>query len=414
MQTITGDFGTAVFAASTDAQGASLSRYMSLNTQAALLFFRRYAVEKPNLTANSMGLYTLASVGRNGKARFGSLSVPKHLLQSRKNGCGWHPKGNMKFGIDEFDVCPVEYNGEQCPDALYGDCLEKILGVGNEVRDMLATPEGRALFMEMVRNIYMGLGNSVYDLVTWGKHPLIADATEQGLYTVDDQEWDDFVDQQEACVGHMTLIDQLKADGYNNYNVDILDADVSADRMSYTGNVGDLFDRVLAAQSPTMKLVSRRVINNSNIRESILLVTPQIFAKYEDELLTAYPQLPSTFQYFYNGKFCENMGCDPMNSVTGVLKYKGHLVVRMDEWEEFDDMVGVKTFRVMAIVPGNLGIAFDVPALSQFAGMGLRINQRLDAPYQGKVYMDTTFKIGTGILDQEFIVNASKVYVPAT
>src|SRR5690606_31205744 len=150
-----------------------------------------------DLTGNYFGLYSYGSVGRAGKIRFARLEGPKHILSSRKNGCTWNPKGKITNDITDMMLCPVEYNGELCPDALWDSCWELILGTGNQVRDITATPEGRALFAEMLRLTYVGLGNSIYDLGWFGQHPAIEDADDNDTYTVSEEEWEDFKDQQD-------------------------------------------------------------------------------------------------------------------------------------------------------------------------------------------------------------------------
>lgn len=410
MFTLEGDFGRAIFSTSSNSSGQSGTRYMTLSTEAMLSFFKRISILKSNLVNNSYGLYSFARADRHKKVRFASLSTPKHLLSSRKNGCSWNPKGSVNMNSSEVTLCSVEYNGEQCPDAFYGSCLEQIFGSGNDVRDFFATPEGVALFGQLLELIYAGLGNSLYDLVWYGQHPLITESNANEWYGVDDKEWANYRDQQDACGGLMTMVDWFKKDGLENYNVQIPKADISADGTRYIGSATDLFDTVLAKQNTEMKLASKRSTYTS--LRAVLLVDAKIFKKYEEELTAQWSQIPAMFQYFYNGTFCQEIGCSGSIPVEGVLKYKGHMVVCMDEWTDFDTITGTNTFRVMAVTPGVFGIAYDLESLNQFNGLGLKLTQHLDAPFQGKVFMDTTFNVGTGILDEKFIVNASLTLVP--
>lgn len=410
--TLTGDFGKSVFSTSANDQGQVGTRYMSLDTEASLNFFRKVSILKTNLVANSFGLFSFMKAGRNNRVRFANLTTPRHLFSKRKSGCVWNPKGKVKMNVDDITLCPIEYNGEQCPDVFYGDCLEKIFGTGNQIRDFFATPEGRIIFGELLTTIYMGLGNSFYDLAWYGQHPLIEAADANDWYNVDDDQWSDYLDQQEACGGIMTIIDWFKKDGLENFNVEIHSEDISNDGSRYIGTATDLFDRVLRAQSAEMKMASKRGSRSGQSMKSIILVDRKIFAKYEEELQAQWNQIPKMFEYYYNGKFCQEVGCDGAIPVEGVLRYKGHLVVCMDEWEDFDSMTGTNTFRCIATTPGNFGIAYDVEQLNQFGGFGMRVTQHLDAPWQGKVFMDTTFKIGMGLIDEKFIVNASRTLVP--
>lgn len=411
--TLTGDFGKTVFSTSADSSGKVTSRYMSLDTEASLNFFRKISILKSNIINNSYGLFSFMNAGRNNKIRFANLTTPRHLFSKRKSGCVWNSKGKVNMDTEEITLCAIEYNGEQCPDVFLGDCMEKIMGTGNQIRDVFATPEGRAIFGEMISQIYLGLGNSFYDIVWYGQHPLIQEAEDNDWYTVDDDEWEDYVDQQEACGGIMTMVDWFKNDGLPNFNVPIHQSDISSDGQSYVGVATDLFDRVLRAQDPIMKMASKRA-NSSSGRsaKSVLLVDPKIFAKYEEELQDQWNQIPKMFEYYYNGKFCQEVGCDSQNRVEGALRYKGHLVICMDEWEDFDNMTGTITCRVIAVCPGNFGIAYDTLPTDQFGGFGMKMTQHLDAPWQGKMFMDTTFRIGMGIIDPKFVVNASLTLTP--
>jgi hypothetical protein len=208
----------------------------------------------------------------------------------------------------------------------------------------------------------------------------------------------------------MSLVDKLKDKGHTNYNVVMPKSSIDIDSGEFTGTATDQMDEVLKAQSPEMKLASKR----DSAMRSVLLMSPAIFEKYEKELHLEFPTIRDQYLYFLNGKFCQEVGCDPAIRAEGVLKYKGHLVVCMDEWDSFDIMTGTKTYRIMAVTPGVFGVAYDTTAISpQFGGLGMRITQHLDSPWKGKIFMDTTFKLGTGIIDETFIVNSSRTYVPA-
>ena len=86
-----------------------------------------------------------------------------------------------------------------------------------------------------------------------------------------------------------------------------------------------------------------------------------------------------------------------------VLTFKGIPVVMWDASTTFDEIVGTKCHRVALVAPGNFGRASDVRSLRQYDGMGLQVVQKLDPPYNGKIYMDTTLRWGAAIADLEFV-----------
>lgn len=417
MFTLQGDFGKTIFATSQDSSGAVNSRYLKLEQTQSLIFFKKLSILKTNLLLNSFGLFTFQRGNKEGKVRFATMSTPKHLLSSVSKNCAFDPKGNVQIGVEEFDMCAIQYHGKQCPDGMLGDCMRELLGSGRKVRDVMDTPQGRAFFNMIIQSIYEGLGNSFYELAWFGQHPLIEESHNNSWYTqsgVEDDVWADYVDQQKACGGFMTMIDKLKEKGHTNYNVTINRSDISNDGMHYTGSAKALFDRVINAQNPALKIASKnsRSSNASAGGKAPILVSAPIFRKYEEELQAEFPHIPQMFQYFYNGEFCKAAGCDVDNAVPGTLRYNGHLIVCMDEWDDFDDTVGVKTFRALLICPGNLGLGFDVPNLQQFSGMGMKITQHLEDPWMGQVFMSTTFRVGMGIINPDYIVNACLVLKP--
>jgi len=410
--TLSGDFGAATFSSSTDDSGRVTNRYLSFDTEADLNFFRRVSIVKSSITLNSFGLFSFLEAGNNNSVRFAHLTKPKHLFSKRTSGCVWSPKGRVRMDVDEITLCPIVYKGQHCPDAFFGSCLERLYGVGNDNINVYATPAGDTIMGELTNRIFEALGDSLYELVWYGQHPIIDDADANDWQGVDDQEWEDYKDQQESCGGILTIVDWFKQDGLTNFNVPIHKEDISADRTEYIGVVTDLFDRVLNAQSTEMKILSKRGDTTGTNSEAVLLVDRKIFTKYENELADQYVTIPEMFYYRYNGQFCQAVGCNENVHVKGTLRYKGHLIVCMDEWEDFDHITGTVTFRCLAVIPGNFGVAFDVPSLTQGGTYGLRLTQRLDDPWEGQVFMSTRFKVGMGVIEEKYLVNASRTFSP--
>lgn len=384
------------------------SNYLSISTGAALQFFKRYAILKTGLVDNYLDIYQFINAGRDNEVRFGSLRAPKHLLRPR-NGCTWEPNGKIQFGSDIINILPSKFNGELCPDAFWDQCLEKVFGTGNDIMDFSATPESRALLNAIADKVYEGLGNSFYDLIWFGQDPIITDSNTNNWFTVDAAEWAEFQAQEAIHPGFTYLYDNLKSvEGLPHFNVEIASGDTSG--ADYTGTATALFDKVLAAGTANMKSLQK------NVRAGgiLLLVSQGIFTKYENELITEHGSIPEMFYYKYNGEWCAKLGCIGNSTVPGVLKYKGHTVVCMDQWGSFDAMTGVNTHRVVATVPRNHGAAFDVPSLpgKSFDGMSLRLIQKLDPPDYGKLYMYTNFKSGVGIVDTDLMTHASLTLTP--
>jgi len=420
MPRIEGDVTGLRWGASVQNDGRVSGATLVIEQGEALNFFRNLSVLKPRLVENSFGLYSFGTVGRLGKVRFASMTnATPHMLRPRTNtGCIWDPVGNIQMNVSEFSVCPVKYQGQLCPDNFWGECFEKLLGVGNQINDVYATPEGRAIMVQLIQSIYNSLGDSLWTLAWFAAHPLIAAADATATYTVDEEEWKNFVEQQALkCGGWMTLIDAFKESGIAHYNVLIPPTDIGTDG-DYIGDVGragGLFSRLVKQSSPTMKLLNGKTtkggVTGARMGKQPILVTPEIFAAYERELQVDWGTLPEALYYHLNGEYCAKLGCVGNEIVDGVLKWKGHLIICMDDWGYFYDMVGVEAHIAIMAVAGVFGMATDVPSLDQYNGLGMMVEQKLGAPELGKIYMHTNFDIGMGITNADLLTVAS-LYLP--
>lgn len=381
------------------------TRVFEMPTDVVRLFFKDIAIKRTDVAMNDLGLYSFLPVGRDGKAKMAKLSAPRNLFQGRKSCLTWNPKGKMYWGVDEILTDPIEYMGEQCSDAVFGDCLEWVLGTGNDVRDITSTPEGQALFAAMLDRIFLGLGNSFFDILTFGQHQLITDSNTNNWYNKEvqtDDEWDDYVDQQVTGLsnlkGHITIIDEsLEA----HHNVEIFPDEVSGE--DFIGDVVDLFKRVEKNATKRMKTIQKR--RRGDLR-TVRLVSPGIFSALEDHITATYNTIPAEYAYF----LLRNNG--DREPIDGIINYKGTPVVCWDELAEFDEVTGTTTHRVTDTVTGNFVVPHDVADMAQFDGMGLRIEHSLRLKDKGATYMSTNLKVGTGIAEPDFVTNASLTLTP--
>ena len=159
------------------------TRYFEMRTEAMMRFFDKVAIKYGDVNADMLGIFGRMNIGRDLKARIGSLTTPNHLFSNRKNGCVWTPKGRVRLNTTEVETCPIEVNMEQCPDGLWGDCMEMLFGTGNDVRDLRGTPEGEALFQQFLRQVFIGIGNSFFMYTAFSNHPMIETANTLGFYT---------------------------------------------------------------------------------------------------------------------------------------------------------------------------------------------------------------------------------------
>lgn len=377
----------------------------ALNLEAATAFFQQIAIKKMDILNDGRGIYSVVGIGRNQKAKFQSLTVPRHLLQSRKDCHIWTPKGKQYFRPEDIPTYAYEYNGEQCADSFFDTCMEKILPQGEMVNDITGTPEGDALFMQMIQNIYVGLGNSFYDIIHFSNDNFMTQSITNnwwqtaGTETV--QQWNDFVDQQQATAlsGLIPQIEAEKAGGAANFNVSISTSDVSGDEYIGTDVTALLESCRRAAPAEFSQIVNRRQGGFG----AAFLVSVGIFNAYEDYIIANYNGITEGYQFLLDG-----------SPVPGVLAYKGIPVIAMDEWHIYDRYLGINTHRVLLTALGNMGIAHNVEpgAARQFDGLGLVAMQRPEISAKGKYEMYTTFRTGATILDTNYMVNASLAIDP--
>jgi hypothetical protein len=398
MFTIDGeDFGQIVF-------GNNNARNIAFTRESSMYFFKRMALLKSNIIANALGLYSFAQANPDGTVQFAHLKGPKFVLRPKTTGCVWDPIRGIVMQSNSFDSKPFEFQGEQCPDPFVGTCFEEFFGRTEKEREsFVSTEQGRALLNQMILLVNKAIGNSYYDITQFGQNVAITIANADKTYTCTDQEWERYMLQQSTVAGHMTILDNLKQHGLDNMNVAINNDDISDDGNAYVGQTSELFDRLINAQNSEMLTMA----DNGTIL-GIIEVDPRIFDKYEKELQAKYETIPQMLYYYMNGAFCQIAGCDSTRAVPGILKYRGYAIVRKRDWQHFNTLIGQNIWRATLTAPGNYGVSYDILPGDQFGGFGLELEQTTSMKDRGLVYMSTRLRVGTGLIEPTFTINASK------
>lgn len=401
------------FRFSTDSTGRT--RYFTINTDSAIKFFEGIAIRQHDITANMLGLYGFIPLDGDLKARFATLTSTGHLWRKRENGCVWSPNGSVRNKLLEFDTCPIIYMGEECPDALYNTCFEKIFGAGNKVRDLMGSPEGEQLVMMMLNRIFIDLGNGFSELVHYANNPIIEQINSEGTYRVTPEEWKAYYTQQMSgsCGGLVTLLDQLRAEGEPGHTVPLPDGDFDDDD-NFTGaetgrTIEDVFNALIdAAGYEFRQWIDHGVLmaNGQRLWPTIK-VTSKLYRAYENHIRQTFPQLLPTYNYMLT----KSDGTGLL--VPNALRFNNMAVTRWDEVGWFDNITGAVSHRAAIFAPGVLGVAHDVDDLKMFKGMGMQFIQRLDDPWMGKIFMSANLRWGAGIGSPDFITQAANITIPA-
>lgn len=374
---------------------------------AAVTIFENTALLQRDVQARKLGLYGEVSLGQNLEASFASLSTPKHLWSNRKNGCAWNPKGGVRMNIDRFPTCPIEYDGEQCPDSLYNTCFESIFAPGLGVRSFGSTPEAQKLLAQILKKINIGLGNSFHDLAHFANHPLIKTANERGFYKVKIKEWEDYIDQMLSgnCGGLITQLDELKAKGKPGFTREL---PINTTTGAFSGDFLTELEKLKSDCSADMQTM----IENGTTTESgvnampIVLATAEVFNQYKNYLRALAPTNELAYRYLISGTD------GTTNVLRNVLEVDGMPVVLWEANTGFDKITGAKSHRLAIVAPGNFGILHDIDNLKQFDGMGLVVEQDNSVKAKGKVYMTTTLRWGAGIADIDLVAMSSNIVHP--
>lgn len=376
-----------------------MNNYIQVRTGAWLNIFNKAAIVEGDLTNDRLGLYSRLIVDGEGKAKFGTIKTPHHLFRPRQNGCVWNPNGKLRIGLTEFDTCPIEYQGEQCPDAFWNSCFESLFTEGRGVRDLQSGEIARIMALAL-QQLAIGLGNSFHELYQFANHPDITTADTNGTYLVDDDRWEDFFAQMVGsaerpvnCSGMVTILDELADAGTPGYTITIPGSDIDANG-NYTGDVVALFNSMVDSAKTELRIMAERGVQGLF---PILLVSRNIYRAYKDYLITTFPHIPSIMQYFLTGVSGD------VSLVPGVLNWDGIPVVSWDAVSAFDEIVGTNSTKIALVAPGTFGVASDVRNLRQYDGMGLRMVQKLDPPDNGKIYMDTTLRWGAALADVDYV-----------
>ncbi|MEM6700878.1 MAG: hypothetical protein AAF599_20920, partial [Bacteroidota bacterium] len=332
-----------------------LGQGVRFDTGATLALFKQEGLVRNRVAANEFGLYSLINMGRNGKAHFSRLQRSRWSLKNGKNSCEFTPNG--KVGVDNIEINTeqIKFQKKICGDALQSGCWQKILGTGNNHKDLSATEEGREFMRLFVLNEVDGITNDFYAVADMGQSTLLELAKANQTYLsngISHEEFNAFYNTVSTSKGHLTHLDELGAAGSAQHNVQIDDAWVSGGEVD-SANVTKVFDRLIAAQSAAGRAYAR---NSRMPVKGFIKATSGLFTSYEDFLIDKHNGIPETFYLQLKGA---SQVSEEMMSETryDILMYKGYAIMDWGELSDLDKYLGYYQHRAVLTVPGALGIA---------------------------------------------------------
>lgn len=354
---------------------------------------RTQMVANSSLADNKYGLFSMKGNIHTDKFKIASLTPPKHLWGGKSLNCQFNPKGNFGSRRAEFDLNEIVFNGKQCPDSFYDNGWYQLFGTGRPI-EMLKSANGLTLVRNLVAMVGNALTNDLWNLVTYGSHPIITTSDSNGAFAnyTSAEDWADFKDQQSQVGGFVTAAEYLKTTGlYPNYNVAISGGNISG--ANYTGAVLEgLFVTVKAAATAEKEIFVTR-----SRQKEVWLVTKGIFEKGKTELREKFPALQVGYDMFVNGNTTLNGG------MSEYYEWDGKYIVKFDEPQLIDSITGYNTHMVIATVPGNIAILTG----GDPSKYGLEVQSTGLIKDQGALYMDAYLRIGTGFINPELVTFAS-------
>jgi len=371
---------------------------IKLDYQETLDIYKGATKKHAPIVNNELGIFTLQSAGNKQTIKWGNLTNIKHVLTAQSKGCSvGKAKGQMTLNTATDSLYGVEFFNKLCQDQFWDTCWSILHGVGNQVGSIMETENGRKLYEAIKEKINLAIGNSMWDLVHFGQHPLIDVAEANNTVKVTPAEWKAYKDQQDILPGFITLADQMKAIGTENFNVEMkVGTEINA-AGQWIGSPTAFFKKLVEASTDQMmsELESMTVGDKPAI-----LVSKDIFNAYKALVESTYTHIPLSYNLLVDGK-------DGMKqTVRNVLYWDGHPIVYDNEFAEFDRMTGTKTHRAMLTYPGNIGIGYDIDSLqNQYDGMGMVIQDMTsyDVEQWDIVKMRAKFKLVTRIINTDLM-----------
>lgn len=380
------------------ADRSNLSRSLKIDLGTALYFVSSVSVVHEDVSTNALGLYSISTDVREGKVRFLQPNGTGYITKERPAACAWDPAVGITYKRSDVSLCQHNVQIEHCTEDVPG--WEGIFGQGNEVTDLLATEVGTKFFNDLVQGTYTAIGNDMMKSAWFGKHPIVT--TAESSYTGDSNMYARIKKTLSICGGYLTMIDQLKTAGKANFNVTVPSGNISGD--TYTTSPVALFQSMVAAMPTELKaLIAKRRARGIN---PVILVSGGIFEAYKKDLSDNYTAIPDAYLYKISGDFATQYGLVPYTVMDDTLKWDGYWIKRMHLWDEVAADLQITHHRAVLTVPGNLGLGIDVMGPNDIA---LQFDQITVGKEAGKIYGQANYRMGTAIIDDRLMVNASSV-----
>ncbi len=361
----------------------SFDKLVAFNTQEAIQVLMEPAVTYPNLLANKLKLYNFA-FGRD-KVTMSHMQAPSNIIQAKAGCDNWKPKGRINLRPNQIATIDHEIMMEYCFEDFNDGCLRNLLPAKDEIK-RLSSPLSE---FQMAINLLVreGLINDFFKLA-WFSNQDFADEVASDRYDPSAE----LLDMMTSNNGWWAEI-QAYVNGGQIRFLDTNDGTISGNATN-KNNVTDYLRELKNRSTVLLKGWKR---DGLITERPMFLVQSAIF----DALLQHYEDLDiaESMMLQMNGE-----------DVPGVLKFNGHLVKDMSEWEAFDIEAGAenpdtgysKNQRALFIAPQVLSGLINAKNL---AGQpySFMVQQSPDMRDKGKTSIYGQYGYGFGLAHNDLV-----------
>jgi hypothetical protein len=357
------------------------------------IFYRERALKYPRFWNNLLGLYQFVDMTGKSKMNISDFDAAQYNLREVKAGCIYEPTQGVRSNKTTVEAHDVQFQNEQCADAIWSAGWEGLLGKGLGRYDLQDNEMSRALISVAIDKQHGAIGNDYWKQIEFGGHPQIDLADTSGAWAdasegLDYDEWQRLKRQQKVFGGHVTIMDALQTEGkLDNMTIPIHEKDT--DGAKYTG---DMFRTMDEARE---RLPQKLVLGDSRIWK----LTSSMFYRLRTQIKERHV---GTVQAYH----IETKGFDgePRNIALDsryVIEFDGDYVINCPEWGWLDGVCNTYSHRIGCFAPGTLIVPHDVSPNDQFTGMGMRVHYSYLPESFGKTFMWGAFKTGAALLGQK-------------
>ncbi len=379
---------------------------VEIDVKNTLYIIKETAIVHEDLLLNSMGFFNVSSDVSEGKVRFISFKGGGNMTKAKPDNCAWMPNGKIGTNSTSIELCPANIQFEHCHSII--PCWESLFGVGNDVNNILSTPTGIEMYNQLIELVFQTVGNDFYKIAWFGKHQLMINAAATKVGVENPEQWAALKNTLDTCGGWLATIDYYQSLGEKNFSCTAINSQNVNATDGFTGDIIKVFKEMVACADTKFKSAMKAAKPGE---KACMLVTPDLFEAYKSYLIDKYPTIPDMLYYNMSGEFCAKIGCAGQYRMEGALLWDGIWIKCMDSWDVCTAEMGINHTRALLTLPRNLAIGVDVKGQSIYGGIGMKIYQNTENPKEaGKLSGSLDYRLGTGILFKDFIVNSSIVY----